>query len=146
MKSQSLRVFTILGTLFLAAVAANAQSPRSQVTSIPFDFVVGQKSLPAGEYVVKPNRRNSDSAWLVQSKDGHDTVLISTRSVQASKTQKKTKLVFNKYGDKYFLSQIWTDGSDSGREVIRRKQERELEKVMIAQRTIVLPDATTAQE
>jgi hypothetical protein len=146
MNRQTLRVFTILGTLLLAAVAANAQSPRSQVTSIPFDFVVGQKTLPAGKYVVKPNRGISDSAWLVQSTDGHDTVVISTRSVQASKTPKKTKLVFNKYGDKYFLSQIWTDGSDSGRELIRRKQERELERETLAQRMAVLPNGTVVRD
>ena len=147
MSRQTLRVFTVLGALLLAAVSINAQTERTQVTNIPFNFNVGNKTLPAGDYVVKPNRRGNDGAWLVQSKDGRDSVLVNTRSMQASKTQKMTKLVFNKYGEQYFLSQIWTDGSDSGRELPMRRQERELEKTIIAQqRTVVVINGLAARD
>ncbi len=30
------------------------------------------------------------------------------------KAQKTTKLVFHRYGDQYFLAQIWTAGNDRG--------------------------------
>lgn len=145
MRKQTFRVFTILGALLLTAMSVHAQSQRSQVTNIPFNFVVGHKTLPAGDYVVKPNRRGSDNAWLVQSTDGHESVLFTTRSIQTSKSQKKTKLIFNKYGDQYFLSQIWLDGNNSGRELVRRKLERELEK-SIARRTTVLSNGVAVKD
>ena len=146
MTKQTLRLFLVLGALLLTAVAANAQSQRSQITKVPFNFNVGEKTLPAGDYVVKPNRPDSNGAWLIQSTDGHNSVLVNTRSLQASKAQKRTRLVFNKYGDQYFLSQIWTDGSDSGRELRMRGQERDLEKNVIAQRTTVLSDGTAIRD
>src|SRR5688500_11325545 len=100
MNRQTLRIFTILSVLLVTtAVSVHAQSERTEVTSIPFNFVVGKKTLPAGEYIVKPNRTRSNDVWLVQSRDGHTSALFTTTSLQSSKTQKRTKLVFNKYGD-----------------------------------------------
>ncbi|HEX6728888.1 MAG TPA: hypothetical protein VF074_02705 [Pyrinomonadaceae bacterium] len=146
MKVQTLRVLTILGALLvMTAATAHAQSERTEVTYIPFDFVVGKKTLPAGEYVVRPNRTRSNDVWLVQSKDGDTSALFTTTAVQSSKAAKRTKLVFNKYGDQYFLSQIWFDGSNSGRELIKRHKERELEK-NIARRMVVLSDGVAVED
>jgi hypothetical protein len=146
MKRQTLRILTILGVLLATTVAtANAQSERTEVTYIPFNFVVGKKTLPAGEYIVTPNRTRSNDVWLVQSRDGHTSALFTTTSLRSSKTQKRTKLVFNKYGDQYFLSQIWVDGSNSGRELVKRQMERELEK-SIARRMVVLSDSVALED
>jgi len=68
MKKQAIRSFTIFVLLLLmTAISAHAQSERSKVTNIPFSFVVGEKTLPAGEYTVEPNRRDHDKVWLVQA-------------------------------------------------------------------------------
>lgn len=40
------------------------------------------------------------------------------------------RLVFNRYGEEYFLSQVWTDGGQLGRELPKSKRERSLEKVL----------------
>jgi len=66
--------------------------------NIPFNFIVDQKTLPAGEYTVEPNRKDSDRVWLIQSSDGHAGVLVMTMLSHASKTQEKVKLVFHQYG------------------------------------------------
>ena len=113
--------------LMLTAVTVSAQSERIRVTS-PFSFVAGQKALPAGEYTVEPNRKDSDNVWLVQSRDGHATALFATMPVRAGETQGECKLVFNKYGDQYFLSQIWEAGESAGRALIKSKGERALER------------------
>ena len=142
MKKQALKNFTILNLLLmLTAVSVAAQSERTRIKNIPFDFIVGGKTLPAGDYTVEPNRRDSHKVWLVQSKDGHTSALFATMPVRASETQEETKLVFNKYGDQYFLSQIWTAGDNSGRELLMRRQERELAKNTPDRKTIVLPMA-----
>src|SRR6266487_6508063 len=100
MKKQALKNFTMFSLLLMVtAISAAAQSERSKVTNIPFSFIVGEKTLPAGEYTVEPNRRDYGNIWLVQSRDGRTSALFITMSVQASETQEKTKLVFHKYGD-----------------------------------------------
>jgi hypothetical protein len=139
MKKQALKNFTMFSLLLMVtAVSVAAQSERSKVTNIPFSFIVGEKTLPAGEYTVEPNRRDYDKVWLVQSRDGHASALFTTMSVRASETQEKTRFVFHKYGDQYFLSQIWTPGGNSGRELLMPRLERELAKNAIERQTIVL--------
>jgi hypothetical protein len=139
MKKQALRTFTMLSlVLMLTAVSVCAQSERSGVLNIPFNFIVGGKTLPAGEYTVEPNRRDSDKFWLVQSRDGQTSCLFTTMPVRANQTQEETKLVFHRYGDQYFLSQIWTAGANSGRELLMPRLERELAKnAKIERQTVV---------
>ena len=146
MTKQALKNFTMFSLLLmLTAVSVAAQSERSKITNIPFSFIVGEKTLPAGEYTVEPNRRDYDKVWLVQSRDGHTSVLFTTMSVRASETQEKTKFVFHKYGDQYFLSQIWTPGSNSGRELLMQALERELAKNAIERQTIVLVNGSAGR-
>ena len=129
MKNQALKNFTMLSLLLIVtAVSVSAQSERSKITSIPFSFIVGQKILPAGEYTVEPNRRDSDKVWLVQSKEGNVSALFTTMSVRANQPEEEGKLVFRKYGDHYFLSQVWTPGGNTGRELLMPRLERELAK------------------
>jgi hypothetical protein len=139
MKKQALSSFTILGALLvMTAVSVRAQSERSKVTNIPFNFIVGQKTLPAGDYTVEPYRRDYDKVWLVQSRDGRTSALFITMPMQFSETQEGTKLVFHKYGDQHFLAQICLAGGNSGRELLMPRQENELAKKMIERQTIVL--------
>ena len=146
MKKQALKTFTLLTALLtLTAVSVAAQSERSKITNIPFSFIVGEKTLPAGEYTVEPNRRDFDKVWLVQSSDGRTSALFTTMPVRASETQEKTRFVFHKYGDQYFLSQIWTPGDAAGRELPRLRPERELAKNAVESQTIVLAGGPAAR-
>jgi len=139
MKKQTLGRVTVLSfLLMLAAVSLSAQSERTGAINIPFSFTVGEKNLPAGEYSFERNRKDSDLVWLVQSRDGHVTALFTTTAVRATETQEKAKLVFHKYGDQYFLSQIWTQGETAGRELLIQGFERQLAKDAIERQMIVL--------
>jgi hypothetical protein len=63
----------------LMAVAAQAQTgSRTQlVANIPFQFNVGDKAMPAGEYTVSQVNPSSDHAVLqLRSKDGKNTMMI----------------------------------------------------------------------
>jgi hypothetical protein len=145
MKKQALKNVPMLSLLLiLTSVSVAAQSERSKPTKIPFSFIVGGKTLPAGEYTVGPNRRDSDNVWLVQSRDGQ-AALFTTMPVRASETQEKTKFVFHKYGDQYFLSQIWTVGDNSGHELRMPRLERELAKNAIERETIVLANGSAVR-
>jgi hypothetical protein len=137
MKKQAFGILTILSlVLTIAAVSVFAQSPVT--VNIPFSFTVGDKSLPAGEYIAQPNRRDSRNVWSLEAKNVKASVLFGTFAVQANDTQEKTKLVFDKYGDQYFLSQVWIAGDSSGRELTKPRWERELATNGIQRETVVL--------
>jgi hypothetical protein len=124
------RVFGISAVLTLlvtVTAAVHAQSQRSRIT-IPFTFVVAQKVLPAGEYTFEPNSKDSFHVWLLAGEKGNDAVLFPTVPLRARQTQEETKLVFSKYDDQYFLSEIWTAGEQSGYKLHLSKQEQQLAK------------------
>jgi hypothetical protein len=146
MKKQAFGTATMLTLLLaLTAISVSAQSQRSKITNIPFDFIVGEKTLPAGEYTIEPHRRDFDKVWLVQSRDGRTSAVFTTMPVRASETQEKAKFVFHKYGHQYFLSQIWTPGDATGRELLMLRLERELAKNAVESQTIVLASGSAAR-
>jgi hypothetical protein len=134
-------VFTILAVfsllLTMSAASVHAQSNRSTI-NIPFSFTVGHKTLPAGEYSVEPRRSDSNSSWLLQSTNGNGSVFFSTSSIWTIETQETSRLVFNNYDGRYFLSQIWSVGDNSGRELYRPRLERQLAKSRILVEKVIV--------
>ena len=138
MKKQAFRMLAVFSLLLtMSAVAVHAQSKRS-IINIPFSFTVGHKTLPAGEYAVEPNRKDSNSFWLIQSVKGNDSVLFATNSIWTRETRNDSRLVFNNYDGQYFLSQIWNAGDNSGRELRRPRLERQLAKSHIQPERVVV--------
>jgi hypothetical protein len=109
--------------LLAAAVSISAQGSQRLLVNIPFGFHVGGSMLPSGEYTV--DSEASPNVVRLRSADNKSSVMIIANSVQTAKTSDQGKLIFHKYGDEYFLSQIWGAGSTIGREL--RKSRRELE-------------------
>lgn len=87
---------------------------------------------------VQPNRSNSDNVWLVESTTGHDSVVFTTGSAWTRETQENTKLVFNNYDGQYFLSQIWSAGDNTGRELRMPRVERQLAKSRIHREKVIV--------
>jgi hypothetical protein len=131
------QVCKIVGTLTLVLLAALAvpafHADPVVAAEIPFDFVVGSKALPLGKYTVRPL---TQQAVMIQSEDTQSSAIVLTTAVQAPKTLETGKLVFNRYGDQYFLSQIWTVGNNTGRELSKSKLEREVAKLHSEQRVV----------
>ena len=111
-------------TLFAVLMVPATQAQSITVSAeIPFDFAVGEKWLPAGEYQVKPV---NERVTLIQSQDARSSALAMTTAVNTGKPSDVTKLVFNRYGEQYFLSKIWTRSSDTGRAFSKSRLEREV--------------------
>jgi hypothetical protein len=113
-----------------AAMAARAQID-SDVTieaNIPYAFVVRDTTLPAGRYTIKVADEFTDLNVLeIRSHDGHMAVLFDTESKQANRAPSKSELLFDKIGDKYFLSQVFLEGDNSGNQLIKSRMEKKLE-------------------
>lgn len=128
MKKQSLRIFLIFGLLaILAPLSAHAQSSKELTANIPFSFNVADKTFPAGEYsVTRLNPQSDKAALAIKSVDGRMSKVVLTNTVWADKAQATAKLIFNRYGDQYFLSQIWTIADNTGLELPKSRNERTL--------------------
>lgn len=132
MKKQVARTLTQIAFLIvIAAVAAvgsaQGQSPGSKLrANIPFDFVVGDKKLPAGEYLIgRAQQGSGDNLLLISSVAGHQSAFRFTTPLTALDPKNKGALVFHRYGDQYFLSQVWNGGSSTGRMLFESRGERE---------------------
>ncbi len=128
MKKQTLTFFAMASLFVMLAVgSAYADADRTRVRAdIPFDFIVGNATLPAGTYTFK--RRDTNAGVLViQSRDHRESAFAITNTVQCNPQQieDESKLIFNRYGDLYFFTQVWAGGSISGRELPKTRQERE---------------------
>ena len=119
----------LMMTLALAAasaVVANGQSTQKLIAQVPFDFVVAEKTLRAGKYQVHAVNDAGD-AIAVKSADGDQALRLSSRT-ERSDREMNAKLVFHRYGNTYFLSQIWMAGERAGRELTKTRQECAIER------------------
>jgi len=114
--------------VLLTFSSALGQSDRQTIIHIPFNFSVGEKTFPAGKYVIERTWKTSDSVWVIKRKDNVGKAMLLTRPVRANETQQDTRLVFHQYGDLYFLSEIWTAGDATGREIQTSDRERAVDK------------------
>ncbi|MEW6128905.1 MAG: hypothetical protein AB1757_17845 [Acidobacteriota bacterium] len=91
----------------MAATTTMAQVQETCTVNVPFQFSVGKRALPAGEYTIKTISDTSKfQKLLITSRDGKTSVIVPTLSTPSAKYRAKTQVNFNKYADRYFLSSI----------------------------------------
>jgi len=134
MKGTAWRAFVLLGISLAMGVASVGAQSRIGV-DIPFDFMVAGSLLPAGTYEVRPVLQSSE-AILIRSENGKSSVMFLTIGVYA-KREETPKLVFHKYGSRYFLNQLW-DGSSIGHQLPKSRAEAELALQENGKRQVVL--------
>lgn len=144
MKRQAYTMIAMVVLVGSMAVAAQAQtSGRTQlIANIPFEFSVGNKTLPAGEYVISQVNTAVDPGVLAfRSTAGSSRALIQMNSV-TGKAQESATLMFHRYGNQYFFAQAWVDGENSGLQASRsraeRAAERELAGIKMATESVAL--------
>jgi hypothetical protein len=121
MKNNLVRV----SMLVLGAAAGYAQSVTALRANIPFDFMASGVNLPAGDYSVETK---TPTVAILQARDKHASVIVGAVATQSLDPQKEGHLVFHRYGNQYFLADIWVRGSNVGRHIPVSKQERSFAK------------------
>jgi len=99
-------ILTTLTLLLLISVPSAYAQATIEVT-VPFNFMVGKAEMPAGTYTIN---RLSSSAIEIKGSTTNKSAVSIVWSEGASASASAAKLVFNRYGDSYFLSQV-TRGS-----------------------------------
>lgn len=113
----------VLAATMLLTASAFAQGDVTQYrANIPFDFQVSGKTLPAGDY----NIRVTDHFIQIQNLDTNKGVGVVTARTERKGMAEKDTLEFNVYGRQHFVSNLWFQGSQSGRAVIVSKAEQEI--------------------
>ena len=119
-------VLLTLTFFVLSAGWAQAQSIRLKA-NIPFAFRAGEKLLPAGEYDVQTLENRV--VVRILGPDADNSVMFTTVGVSHQIGEDKdAKLIFNKYGDDYILSEMWWPEQQDGRKAFPSKTEGELAK------------------
>jgi hypothetical protein len=137
MKKQALTLIGLL-SLLLAAGSAFAQTNGQAVrANIPFNFVVNKHALPPGEYTITPIGANGD-VLVIRGDDTKEGALVIAARSESMKAADKTKLVFRCYGDRYFLSQMWIEGSVTGRQLPKSAHESEVAMDFSAKDVVVM--------
>lgn len=123
----ALMMFLVVVTITAEAQASGSQKMRAR---IPFAFNVGKTEFPAGEYTVTVLNSNSDRKVLqIRSADGKLSALIQT-SERETNTAEQTKLVFNRYGNRYFFAQAQMAGESTTLAAVRSSAERNEEQAV----------------
>ncbi len=127
MKTRALVMTTLFVLSFLVA-AQVVQADEPMLVNIPFAFVAGNVTLPAGEYRVQKLDRNL-AVVLIRCSDANASAMVLSNAAQAKEIQTQSKLVFNRYGNRYFLSQVWAAGSIRGRQLLKSSREKEISQL-----------------
>lgn len=130
MKKQVLWMPLILIAIFAAAaVSTPAQTATGVRANVPFDFVVGDKTIPAGRIIASGGAAAVHGPFAITNYSQGKLALRNGRRMLGAGRTTEGKLVFHKYGNRYFLAQIWIPGSQAW-ELLKSKEEKSCERDM----------------
>jgi hypothetical protein len=119
----------VMASLFVLTMitgATLAQAQQVMLVDVPFSFVAGSATLPAGAYAVGATGPSHTILQIKGQNDPNDAAILPTYAAQRNTPKPKPTLVFHRYGNQYFLSEIWNAGDVRGRQVVKSKAEKEL--------------------
>jgi hypothetical protein len=108
-----------LGIVLAGTVALHAQTVTA---TVPFNFYMGRTAMSKGAYRVD----EINGGAVIMLRTGKTTKAITVHNVAGKPLAERPRLVFHRYGETYFLSEIWTGRSAMGRELARTSHEKEL--------------------
>ena len=115
----------------MMAVPAHAQTSGTTIrATIPFDFIVRGKTLPAGNYEIRRITDSPEGLVIRNVNEKRDHAMFQTEPVEPREIPNRSEIVFHRYGDSYFLSEILTDGEETGQELVPSRAERRLRSEM----------------
>lgn len=138
MAKQLIRGMTMVALLVAIALVTAVASASGQSTisraDIPFEFVAGNKTLAAGHYRITNVSSGAEVLKIAGTESGQ-SVFRLTISVQASARKNEGKLVFRRYGNHYFLAEVWMTGESAGRQLMKSKAEKSIERELASNRS-----------
>jgi hypothetical protein len=120
-----LRPILLLASLVAGALGiAQAQSSDYLKVNVPFEFVAGNKALPAGTYELRRVQDRDPNLLRISNASGQSALIYVTHS--ASLASANTRFVFAGDGERFVLTSLRTSSEDarlqnSGADRLRRE-------------------------
>jgi hypothetical protein len=118
-----------IALLFLATLhpgKANAQVVGDLEANIPFQFHAGNAKLPAGTYRIHVLDDSDLTVMEIIRVDGSASALFQVQESETKSAPNQSELVFNKYGDRYFLANMFDAGNPIGTKVVESQYEKKI--------------------
>jgi len=136
MKRQERKSHHQLFSLFIALVfaltmystKAQAQIVGNLEADIPFQFHAGNTELPPGKYIIHVLDSSDLTIMEISSADGKMSALFDVHEAEANSTPARDELIFNKYGNRYFLAKLFDESNPDGSAVIESRYEKRVDK------------------
>ena len=129
-------LFTAILALTSLSSPARAQSLDAGTNvNVPFGFDFGPRHFEAGHYFIR-----MQTGDLMAIRNGSDAGLAFFVKERNSLPSKRNKIIFGKYGDKYFIREIWIAGSAQHLYFLKSPAEKNAEKVYLASFNHVGPE------
>jgi len=126
MKSRVIRLAVLVVAIaFLPAFLYSQtliKAPLFRV-DVPFPFMAAGVHLPAGPYIVS---HLGPYLIVIETENGKARALLHVQ-IGNTGSYAGTKLVFNKYGDQYFMAQVWTEDDREVHHCTKCRAEKLLE-------------------
>ena len=107
MRKQCLRILIAVFSIAGAGMASSAQARDQIVVTIPFEFVVAGKTLPAGTYNVNRVTDSDPRALILHSFENRTSAILLPTQVEGGSAD-RVHISFERVGGQYFLSKIAT--------------------------------------
>ena len=120
MKSHLRTLVPVLISLFFVTAGAplvNAQITNEIRAHLDHSFVIGNTTLPPGDYTFRMVQDSDLSEMTATSANDKTSVTFLVRDTMADHTPSHSELTFRKYGNTEFLNRIFETGSKDGAEV-----------------------------
>jgi hypothetical protein len=132
MKRHIFLAIIVLAGAFTFSAQAQTAGAQIAVANIPFAFNVGNRNLPAGKYAITVLNATSDRKVLqIRSINGRASAMIQTNSVIGN-TSDDAKLVFERYGDRYFFAKAQMAGEPTSFAALKTSAQRAQKEAIAA--------------
>jgi hypothetical protein len=119
------RLIVALLMVLPGLAAAQLASDRTIVAQVPFEFVIANKVVPAGECVVQRATR-TENTLVIRSAVSMASLFFGASRTETREAAGSYALVFNRLGNQYFLRGIELEGSRVSYRLPESKAEAEL--------------------
>jgi hypothetical protein len=126
MKRPAYTVIAMMALIGSMAVTAQAQTNSYNIVraSIPFEFNIGDKTMPAGAYTISQVNPRSEPGVLRIMDDKGNAVSVLRTQLASGAAAKKTALLFNRYGSHYYFSGVTIEGLTEAWQASKSAAER----------------------
>lgn len=127
MLKNALRIVT-LSAIVLAGlvVSASAQNPLlTRTTKVGFDFYVGDKLMPAGEYVIRAvSHETTHGVVMIEQMNGDAKIAVHTFPTKNRENLDAGSLLFKKQNGNHYLAAFKLENETAMHQILKNTESR----------------------